>query len=548
MIYLCNTLEKPVRYMRRLAGSALAGAAALLAFSGGASAASAAKLPNLPINDLRQVIADGVHDHVYLASSGGLVVTNLAGNLVKTVVGEAVGHMALSPDGNTLYAVVPGAHEVAAFNTKTLGATAPYVLPTGDAPVGLAFQAGKIWVSYSSAALTGAIGYFKVGSPTFTPNALNTTGVWPTAPLLAADPNPVTQGTLVAIDNEADPTMIATYNVAGATPATPLAENDAFVACTGLSDLAVTAGGAQFLLACTGSATELAFLANLTPVVADYASGASTDAVAIAPDNSGIATGTDGATAPQLATFKATGTAVNAYPLAAAGYVVAPDGLSWTSDATKLIAVLKTGNGYYLDVLEYPQYKTSTLDLTNSGTFSAGAKVTLHGKLELGGTPAPAGVTVKVFRQVVGSSALTTLTTHTVAGGTYTLTDTPPHYGHYYYTAYYATTGTYAPNWHSTLVIVNALHTTLRLTAPTSVTSGTTVQVTARLGATYSSRVVSIYAQPAGGAKKLVKSGKVNAQGVLTISYKVTKNTTFTAVFAGDAHYAAATATATVKG
>ena len=33
---------------------------------------------------------------------------------------------------------------------------------------------------------------------------------------------------------------------------------------------------------------------------------------------------------------------MNAYPLTAAGYTVAPDGLSWTSDATKLVAVLKS--------------------------------------------------------------------------------------------------------------------------------------------------------------------------------------------------------------
>jgi hypothetical protein len=57
---------------------------------------------------------------------------------------------------------------------------------------------------------------------------------------------------------------------------------------------------------------------------------------------------------------------------------------------------------------------------------------------------------------------------------------------------------------------------------------------------------VAIYAQPAGGAKKLVMKAKVNSAGVLTISYKVTKNTTFTAVFAGDAHYAPLTAKATV--
>ena len=532
--------------MRRLAGSALAGAAALLAVSGvalsAADASSAAKLPALPINDLKQVVADGVHNHAYLATTGGIVVTNMAGAHITTLAGESVTHLALSPDGNTLYAAIPGADEVAAFNTKTLGAGPLYKLPTADVIGDISVQAGKIWVSYTAAA-AGAIGSFNVGSATFAPNALTTTGIWPTAPLLAADLDP--DGTLVAVDDEANPAMIATYNVNAGNA--PLAENDALAACTGLSDLAVAAGGGSFDLACTGSATELGFSKTLG-AAADYASGAGADAVAIAPDNSGIATGNNDAATAKLATFRTNGTAENAYPLAA-GSTVAPDGLSWTSDATKLVAVLKTGGNYALDVIQYAQYKASTLDLTSPKFFwPAGAKVVLRGKLELGGVPAPAGVTVKIFRQVVGTSAKTTLTAHTVAGGNYTYTDVPPKYAHYYYTAYYATNGTYAPNWHSCLIVVNPLHTTLRLTAPGSVNSGTTVQVTAHLGKTYRSRVVAIYAQPAGGAKKLVKKAQVNSAGTLTISYKVTKNTTFTAVFAGDAHYAPVTAKATVKG
>jgi hypothetical protein len=149
-----------------LAGSALAGAAALIAATGvavsSAGAASTATLPALPIGDLTQVVADGVSNHVYLATTDGIVVTNMAGGLVKRLdAGESVGHLALN--GNTLYAVIPGAHEVASFNTKTLGAAATYVLPAADAPSGLAYQGGKIWVSYTAAA-AGAIGSFTPGS------------------------------------------------------------------------------------------------------------------------------------------------------------------------------------------------------------------------------------------------------------------------------------------------------------------------------------------------------------------------------------------------
>jgi hypothetical protein len=396
-----------------------------------------------------------------------------------------------------------------------------------------------------------SIGYFNVGNPNLNAG-LTTNTPWAGIPRLAADPNPTTEGTLVAIDNEAGSSMIATYNVSGANPQlTPVTENDAVTGCTGLSDLAITPGGARAILACTGGATDLTYTTGtLAPVAAaDYASGAGPDAVAVAPDNTGIATGTDDTAAPALSVFKAGGAAVTTVPLAADGLTVAPGGLAWSQDAVHLYAVLKGGANYYLRVLEYPQYKVSTLDLTSPNHFwQAGAKVVLRGWLKLGGAPAPAGVTVKIFRQVAGTSATTTLTAHTVAGGTYTLTDVPPKYATYYYTAYYASNGTYAPTWHVCQVAVTPLHTTLRLTAPGSVSSGTTVQVTAHLGKTYSSRVVAIYAQPAGGAKKLVKKAKVNSSGVLTISYQITKNTTFTAVFAGDAHYAPVTVKATVKG
>jgi hypothetical protein len=74
---------------------------------------------------------------------------------------------------------------------------------------------------------------------------------------------------------------------------------------------------------------------------------------------------------------------------------------------------------------------------------------------------------------------------------------------------------------------------------------GVTATVTAHLGATYNSRTVSVYAQPYGGKKTLVKTGTVDSHGNLAAGYRITHNTTFTAAFAGDYRYAPATATHT---
>ncbi len=64
---------------------------------------------------------------------------------------------------------------------------------------------------------------------------------------------------------------------------------------------------------------------------------------------------------------------------------------------------------------------------------------------------------------------------------------------------------------------------------------GAKVTITVTLGPTSSGRWVSLYATPAGEARRLVAVGVVNAEGKWYPVYRVTRATTFTAVFAGDA-------------
>jgi YVTN family beta-propeller protein len=74
-----------------------------------------------------------------------------------------------------------------------------------------------------------------------------------------------------------------------------------------------------------------------------------------------------------------------------------------------------------------------------------------------------------------------------------------------------------------------------------------TVHVTAHLGPTHRNRRVSIYARSFGTrSRTLLKTGKVNSHGNLTVSYKASHSTTFSVVFSGDAYYAPKTATRAV--
>jgi hypothetical protein len=83
---------------------------------------------------------------------------------------------------------------------------------------------------------------------------------------------------------------------------------------------------------------------------------------------------------------------------------------------------------------------------------------------------------------------------------------------------------------------------------PATTSYESAVRVTARLGSTYRNRDVSIYAQSFGStARTLIKAGRVNSRGELTVSDKPRHSTTFIAVFAGDSRSAPRTARAAVS-
>jgi hypothetical protein len=199
-------------------------------------------------------------------------------------------------------------------------------------------------------------------------------------------------------------------------------------------------------------------------------------------------------------------------------------------------------------VLETPKPTAMTLGTASAtNTFKAGTKVTINGKLTLNGAPAPAGVPVTVTRKASGNIAAATLTVKTVSGGAFTAANVPPAYGSYSYLASYAGSG-YLPASRSVPVRVTAARPALKLAASAkTVKPGKTVTVTATLGAPHANKTLTIYAQPKGGAKKVIKRAAVNSRGQLSVVYPVKASTTFTVTFSGDTWYSSATATAAVK-
>jgi hypothetical protein len=97
------------------------------------------------------IVADATLKRVFVGDSdnGRVVAANYAGTVVDTVGGlGSVADLALSADGRTLYASLPGQHEIVALDPATLNIKARYSVPTGTGPRHLAFTGGKLWFSY----------------------------------------------------------------------------------------------------------------------------------------------------------------------------------------------------------------------------------------------------------------------------------------------------------------------------------------------------------------------------------------------------------------
>ncbi|WP_020135799.1 choice-of-anchor D domain-containing protein [Streptomyces sp. 351MFTsu5.1] len=185
---------------------------------------------------------------------------------------------------------------------------------------------------------------------------------------------------------------------------------------------------------------------------------------------------------------------------------------------------------------------TTSVSVTAPATATRAQKLTVSGKLS--GAPFASGGVVKVTKTDLGHTSGTALADAKVAAdGSFSFPDTPQIGGANVYKVSYGGDVSHKQGSGSATVQVSRAATSLTVaTDHGTYKYGQTAKVTAHLGTTYNSRTVAIYAQPYSGSKVLVKSAKVDSKGNLTASYKLTRNTTFSAVFTGDYRYAPKTA------
>ncbi|MDX3076970.1 Ig-like domain repeat protein [Streptomyces sp. MI02-7b] len=496
--------------------------------------AAADSVQALAVPSFARMVVDGVRKHVFISSKSGneVLVTDYDGTEVGTLTGEDGAYgLALAADSSTLYVALSSAHAIAAVDTATLTETARY--DTGAAaPVFLALAGGTLYFGYDSNS-AGNLGSVDIGSATPTATLGLATGDWSGAPLLAA--SPTDQDLLIAAESGGQPPTLRAFDLSSGTPSVTVARR---IKDSGVSrDLAISADGTQVVTA--GEAYKTSDLTD----DGQYANGPAW-AVAVAPDGT-IAAGLYAGYSPDVYLFHpGTGTQspLRNYDFGVFGNpgtatAMAPAGLAWAPDGSRLFAVTVDvyGADPTLRILESADKFDTALTVNAPATAPRVQPLTLTGRVT-STRSLPADGTVSVIRRDTVHPGGRPIGTATIAaGGAYSFTDTPQAGGKVTYTVAYL--GDDAHTGSRTNAVVQVSRTTPSVSVRTDHATygwGTAAKVTAHLGATGTSRVLSVYATPAGGSRTLIKSGRVNASGNLTVDYPLKRNTTFTASFDGD--------------
>lgn len=519
------------RTLAALAGSALA-VAGLAAVAAPARAADGVTALNL--TTFAQMAVDTVHQQVFVAGGGtsnSVEVRGFDGSLKGTVTGQTgASGLAVSPDGSAVYAALDGTGSVSRISTTTLTETARYPLGVGTCVSSVAFAGPRLFVGYGCAT-AGAVAELDLG---LTTPALKTAlpGFWYYAPNLSGD---TTGEHLVAVEHDISPGTVRSYDLAASSSAT--------VADPGsnCSTAAVEPTLGDVVVACGAPYVHRAYKASDMTLSHTYTTTNYPDAAAVT--DLGVAAGVNGAYSADVFVFaRHTDTplrSIEVDPTGGTTWTLAPRGLAFASDSSKLFAVSRDdfAGALRLHVYDNPLATASTLVLTAPGTAPRAAALTVTGTLT--GTPAlAAGTALTVTKtDLAGTHALTGVTTD--SAGAFTVHDTPAVGGSNRYTVSYAGDGAHRPASASATVAVS--RGTPALTVTTNLSTyeyKATATVTAHLGTTFDGRTVKIYATPYGQTKVLVASGTVNASGNLTVTRVLTRRTTFSAVFAGDQRYA----------
>jgi hypothetical protein len=469
------------------------------------------------------------------SSAGTVAATDYSANVLASAGGiSGVSDLAVSDDGATIYAAAQETHEIVAIDAATLDVKARYPVATGKGPRYLAFSAGKVWFTYGDQ-WSGNLGSVDPATdpasgtdPVALAQMPEGVTIWDPGFLDTAASRP---GVLAIGETGISTDSMAVVDVSGATPQKVAHYGGDYTLNSGIYDIDLVPGADEVLV---NGAVRDAYADGKFGQTGTYPGAQQAD---IAPD--GTVAQVNG---NSIATYRPNATkAIRTYN--AGSYGTAD--LTWAPDNSRIFALVgKSGGGYTLKTLTDTEKNVPTLTVNAPASAARAKKLTVTGKLSAT-VALPAGVKLQVTRTDLESPKGKAPAAVTVrADGTYSFADTPPAGGTVTYKAAYAGDAGHAAVSASDKVSVSRAATGLSLNNNGKLYSyGADVKFTAHLGKTYKNRTVAIYSDPFGGdkPKKLVKTGKVNSSGNLTVTVDMTRDTAVSAVYAGDARNASRT-------
>lgn len=532
----------------------------------------------LPISSFSSMVVDSAHERVYISddtrttsSKSAVHVYNFQGQKVGELASTAgsVGGMALAHDGSKLY--VSEMYRISAYDTETYAKTTHTSTSySGQCGRQVAYAGGKVWHTdvmyttlcderqshlYGSAnAVPSYTGWEGAGRLHFATEAQ--------APELLAMGQTLTPGApdpyLTVFDSSGD-TLVRG-------PQRRFADS-AGAGALDLKDLALSSDGGRLAVADAAHGTRLLNTADLSDTPTQYQplpEGAKASAVAFSGDGKHVARGATatGSTADLLIQRADPEQGTTALEFAFEGELdgarVAPRGLKWSEDGSRLFAITTnaSGSGYWMHVIQPPaaQYDsrfTGTLT-TTPGTPVVGEPLGIRGRLELDG-PAPAEpVRVSAVRHTAdGDRKLAAVEVD--ADGTFTVLDVPSSVGEATYTLSFLGDVTHRPAEDVTLrVTVAKAPTVLTLTAPAETTKNQSLEITGTLTGQGRALPPGITLSVERADKKgtyALTSAAVAADGTFRINdlASVRGEVVYTVGYAGDDLHSASTASATVR-
>lgn len=490
------------------------------------------------VDDVRDTVVDGAHQHLYLSAGGGVIaVVDYSGKVVTTLTGlPGVSDLQLSADGSTLYAAVSGADKIVAFDTATLSQTASYPTGTGTAPRHIALTQGRIWFGYGDQWDSGLGEIDLTADPATVRLDLAGAHDFASTPMLYADPaNP---DTLVALDGGISSGPIVVYDISSGTPVIRVtADEGGFY-----GDAALTPGGQSILVVGQGRESVEEYRLSDLVKVHDYPLNDRAETVTVAPDGTIAATSMDTGDTGDTYVFPGGADApASVRNLSSSWMPWGGHTTAWSADGTKLFVLTGWSGSTQFQTVNEPRKYVTKLAADAPASAPRAKKLTVKGTLTAGLKP-PAGTPLNVVRtDLLSPSGKSVGTAQLGADGKFSFSDVPPAGGKVRYTVTYPGDASHTPASASDTVAVSRATPALTLTNNKKTYDyGKKVTFTAHLGSTYSNRTVEIWADPYGTDKpnKLLKTGKVDAHGNLSTSVTMSRDTAVTAVYKGDARYA----------